>query len=151
MKPISILFLLACCVATASASAQTDISTVGQIEKLESDLTIKRLNDELLKPAGGGAGAVAPAQGGNLQAAPQLSSQPVVHERPYVSPVYGMTGHDGAMEYHGVLFVNGTSYPISQGTRVAGYRVAKLTKTGAELVSEARGSKGARVWAPTRM
>lgn len=43
------------------------------------------------------------------------------------------------------------AYPISQGTRVAGYRVAKLTKTGAELVSEARGSKGARVWAPTRM
>lgn len=149
MKPISILLLLACCVATASASAQTDTATVGQIEKLESDLTIKRLNDELLKPAAGG--TIAPAQGGNPQAAPQLSSAPVVHERPYVSPVYGMTGPNGAMEYHGVLFMNGTSYPISQGTRAAGYRVAKLTKAGAELVSEARGSKGARVWVPTRM
>ncbi|MBN6205136.1 hypothetical protein JYK21_01625 [Ralstonia pickettii] len=151
MKPISSILLLACCVATASANAQTDTTTVGQIEKLESDLTIKRLNDELLKPAAGGVGTVATVQGGSPQATPQLSSVPVPHERPYVSPVYGMTGPNGAMEYHGVLFVNGASYPISQGTRVAGYRVAKLTQAGAELVSEARGNKGARVWAPRRM
>lgn len=141
-----IALLCACTVTTAHA--QTDTATVGQIEKLESDLTIKRLQDELAKPAQGAVGAPAPPATATPAAAASLVPPTVP---PRMSAVYGMTEPDGTMHYRGILVLDGVSTPVMEGSTVGGYRVARVTRAGAELIAIAKRGKGVRVFAPAPM
>ncbi|MGT2455708.1 hypothetical protein ACU4GI_21815 [Cupriavidus basilensis] len=77
MKTTQVIAALAAAMLCQAATAQTDVPTVGEIERLENKLTIKRLNDELLKPGAGvggisspGAAVAAPAAGPSVLAAP---------------------------------------------------------------------------------
>lgn len=151
MKTTQVISALAAAMLCQAATAQTDVPTVGEIERLENKLTIKRLNDELLKPGAGVAGisspgaAVAAPTGG-----PSVLAAPAVEAKPYVAAIYGVSNADGTMDYHGHLNWNGRIYPIRTGVRVAGYQVRRLTAEGAVLAPVGqRGKGGQTVWAPT--
>lgn len=154
MERKHLLILLATLAGAGPAWAQVDVATVGQIERLESDLTIKKLRDELMKPGAGSAGVApgAPVSTGApiAGAMPLKDAPPVAEARPVVTAVYGVGNGDGTINYQASLRMHGKIYPIHKGARVGGYRVVKLTTAGADLVPDTRDGKGARVWAPAQ-
>ncbi|MFJ1256057.1 hypothetical protein [Cupriavidus sp. CuC1] len=151
MKTTQIITALAAAMLCQAAIAQTDVATVGEIESLENKLTIKRLNDELLKPGAGVAGIATPGAAVAAPAGgPGVLAAPAVEAKPYVAAIYGVSNVDGTMDYHGHLNWNGRIYPIRTGARVAGYQVRRLTAEGAVLAPVGqRGKGGHTVWAPT--
>ncbi len=153
MKITQTITALAVAMLCHAAMAQTDVPTVGEIERLENQLTIKRLNDELLKPGAGvanlPAAATAAAPSANAAGAVKAPVAPFVEPKPFVAAIYGVSNADGTMDYHGQLNWNGRIYPIRKGVRVAGYQVRRLTAEGAVLAPVGqRGKGGHTVWAP---
>ncbi|KJK21069.1 hypothetical protein UB46_29285 [Burkholderiaceae bacterium 16] len=151
MKTTHVITALVAAMLCHAAVAQTDVPTVGEIERLENKLTIKRLNDELLKPGAANlpaAEAVA-VPSANAAGASKALAAPSVEAKPYVAALYGVSNADGTMSYHGQLNWNGRIYPIRKGVRVAGYQVRRLTVEGAVLAPVGqRGKGGHTVWAP---
>ncbi|MGT2460232.1 hypothetical protein ACU4GI_46970 (plasmid) [Cupriavidus basilensis] len=150
MNKTQLFAALAVAILCGAAQAQTDVPTVGQIESLENKLTIKRLNDELMKPGAGAGAGVAALPAADSGAPIKVTAAPTVEAKPYVTTVYGVSNADGTMDYQGHLNWNGRVYPIRTGARVAGYKVRRLTAAGAELAPVGQRGKGGRtVWAPT--
>jgi hypothetical protein len=119
---------LALCLAAWPALAET--SALDTMLKLDDQLAIKKLQDELSGAGPGGSGArgaaAAPAS------APVATAARPRPEPPVLTAVYG-TVIDGRANLRGVITWDQVDYSIRVGSRVRGYTVTSISTHGALL------------------
>lgn len=123
MKSFFSTTLLAVLIASSSFTFADEPSiSMGKLLNVEAQITMKKMRDELEKPAPGTSA---------VQIAPQLAPTPkpvYVEPRPVTQAIYGTTGR-----YRGQIAFGSESYSVSVGKNVREYIVTNIDSSGIYL------------------